>query len=124
MKIISLLVALIINHGALTEKPSLLKNSADNFLSGKIIEHDSGESLTGAEIEIIETGQTFYSDFEGEFEISDLEYDTSISLRITYISYKKKVIRGLKPGKEKLIIELDDEKSVVYFSGSNRKLNT
>ncbi len=123
MKIIGLVVALIINLGSLSEEPSEI-NDKSQILSGKIIESVSGEALTGVEIEIIETGKRLYSDFDGEFKISDLGRGEEISLRITFISYKKRIIRGVKPGKKELIIKLHDDKSSISLSTPNSRLST
>lgn len=109
MKILTLIFALIINQGTLSEEPSETKNY-DQVLNGKI-ESVNGEVLAGVEIEIIGSGEKYYSNFDGEFAITGLDQSKEISLRITYISYKKKIIRDLNPGKKKLIIKLHDDKS-------------
>lgn len=123
MKIFGFIVALIINSGSFSEELSEI-NHKSQFLSGKVVESFSGEALTGVEIEIIGTGERFYSDFDGEFRISGLDPDEEISLRITYISYKKKIIRGINPGKKELIIKLHDDNSPILLSTKNSKLNT
>ncbi len=80
------------------------------FISGTIIEASSGEALTGVEIEIVGTGKTLYSDFDGKFEIERPENESLVSLRISYISYKSVIIRDLIPDNGNLIIRLKSDK--------------
>ena len=121
MKILSLVIALIINPGNWSENPSDTKNNGQ-VLSGKIIESGSGEVLTGVEIEIIGSGEKYYSDFDGEFEITGLDPSKEIYLRITYISYKNKIIKGLNPGNRDLIIKLQNDEPA--FSPSRTVINS
>lgn len=123
MKVFGFIVALIINSGSFSEELSEI-NHKSQILSGKVVEFASGEVLTGVEIEIIGTGERFYSDFDGEFRISGLDPNEEISLRITYISYKKKIIRGINPGKKELIIKLHDHNSHILLSTKKSRLNT
>lgn len=58
-------------------------------LIGKIVDDNSSEGLAGVEIRIKETGKVVYSDFEGNFVISDLPEDGSCTLEIHYLTYNQ-----------------------------------
>jgi outer membrane receptor for ferrienterochelin and colicins len=73
--------------------------SSNHSISGKLTDYETGELLTGAEIKVSGTDVVVYTDFDGEFTIPGMaagEY----TLEITYISYKKRVLRNISPAKE------------------------
>jgi hypothetical protein len=74
------------------------ESSKINILKGKVIDAATGEALTGVEIVFLGTGNSVFTDFDGEFVIRDFKSD-AYALQINYISYKKKIIRG-KVGSE------------------------
>jgi hypothetical protein len=64
-------------------------------LSGNVVDMSTGEALTGVEISVEGTDLKVYSDFDGNFEITNVkqgEYDIVAS----YISYKKSLVEDLK----------------------------
>lgn len=64
-------------------------------INGKIIDKETGETLTGVLVEIEGTNEKVYSDFDGKFEFKNVmpgTYDISIS----YISYEKNVLKVVK----------------------------
>lgn len=79
-------------------------------LSGKVIDLVSGESLTGVAIEIEGSNKKVYSDFDGNYTISNLkpgEYNVIAS----YISYNKSYIEKLNvKSNEALNIKLQTSK--------------
>jgi hypothetical protein len=77
-------------------------------VSGKIIENSSGESLTGVEIVVLGANISVFSDFDGEFEIEGLKPGVDYAIRISYVSYKKKIIRGINSGDDTIIIKLEN----------------
>ena len=85
------------------------ENASASVIRGKVIEEVSGESLIGVEIEIIGSGISTFTGMEGEFEFTGLEIQSEYTIRISYISYKNKIIRGLNPGNENVIIELQNQ---------------
>jgi hypothetical protein len=68
--------------------------TATTTLSGKVIEFDNNEGITGAEIKIINTGEIIYTDFDGNFNVTlpEGEYD----LEVKMISYKDLKLRKVK----------------------------
>lgn len=75
-------------------------------LKGKVVSHISGEGLIGVEIEILGSDKTVYTNFDGEFEVTGLDPDKSYSLRLSYVSFSKKIIRGVQSDSDPLIIKL------------------
>lgn len=79
-------------------------------ISGKVIDLVSGEALTGVGIEIEGSNKKVYSDFDGNYTISNLkpgEYNVIAS----YISYNKSYIEKIKVnGNEALNIKLQNSK--------------
>ena len=77
-------------------------------LSGTVIDHASGENLTGVLIKIKGSDKSFYTDFEGNFEIKGLipgDYELELSL----VSYKSNLLRKVdldKDGKNSLKVEM------------------
>ncbi|MEA3494905.1 MAG: carboxypeptidase-like regulatory domain-containing protein [Bacteroidota bacterium] len=64
-------------------------------INGKIVDKETGETLTGVLIEIKGSSEKVYSDFDGTFEFKNLKpgiYDIVIS----YISYEKNVLKMVK----------------------------
>ena len=101
------LLSLNIQASEPVEKPA--ENSAACRITGKVIEEITGESLTGVEIEILGTGKTVYTGFDGEFSIEGLDNRTNYSIQIQYVSFRKKIIRQINPGREEMIIRLQPE---------------
>jgi len=96
-------------------------NSKKFMISGKVQELASGESLAGVEIQILGSGKIVYTDFNGDFEIRGLDINDEYTLQISYVSYKKKIIRGIKAGSSALIIEMRNESMPVR--GPNPSIN-
>jgi hypothetical protein len=103
MELISIALAFLLNCSSLAAEPQNIYN-----LTGKIVEYSTGDALTGVQIEVIGTEISVLSDFDGEFEIP-LKKCSPVSLRISYISYQKKIIRNLDL-EEDLIIKLKDDR--------------
>ncbi len=85
---------------------------ANNFktnsltIKGRVIDVETGETLTGVKIDIESLGKTVYSDFDGNFEIDDVkpgEYNLVASL----ISYNKSLVEKIElDHNQELSIEL------------------
>ncbi len=77
---------------------------AGNEFTGKVMSKDQQE-LVGAKIEVIGTDYVFYTDFDGNYDLSSLPEGT-YTLKITYVSYKEKVIENFVWNKQKKQINL------------------
>ncbi|MFW5821191.1 MAG: carboxypeptidase-like regulatory domain-containing protein [Bacteroidota bacterium] len=114
MSMLSVFIAVFINFiipaGELDYKDPL-----NYSFSGKIIESGSGEELPGVEIEVIGTGEKYYTDFDGEFHIPCPNKEKKISIRISYISYQKQILRDLCPGNKDYIIKLQNDRKPVLI---------
>ena len=73
---------------------------AGNEFTGKILSEDKQE-LVGAKIEVVGTDYVFYTDFEGNFDLSQLPEGT-YTLKISYVSYQDKVIENFVWDKRKM----------------------
>ena len=115
MNILSVFIAVFINFmipaGELDNKDPL-----NYSFSGKIIESVSGEELPGVELEVIGTGEKYYTDFDGEFHIPCADKERKISIRISYISYQKQILRDLSPGSNDFIIKLQNNRKPVLIT--------
>ncbi len=56
-------------------------------VTGKVIDHKSGEALAGVLVEIENSGARIYTDFEGKFELHDVAPGT-YSINTYLISYE------------------------------------
>jgi hypothetical protein len=66
-------------------------------LKGKVVDINSGESLTGVEVTIEGTTIKAYTDFDGNFEIKDVMPGT-YNLIASYISYKNSLVENFNAG--------------------------
>ncbi|MCP4522485.1 MAG: carboxypeptidase-like regulatory domain-containing protein [Cytophagales bacterium] len=71
--------------------------AGSNSITGKVIDKNGIEALTGAEVTIKELGKTFYTDFDGRFHIPNLDQSKTYTLVIHFVSYDEKVIHNLSP---------------------------
>ncbi len=64
-------------------------------LSGKVMDYNSGEALTGVEITLEGTQIKIYTDFDGRFEIEGVK-PGNYNIIAAYISYDKSLIENFK----------------------------
>jgi len=64
-------------------------------ISGSVVDNSNLEGLIGASILIAETGQTIYTDFDGNFELPAL-VSGKYTLKIAMISYQEVVINDIE----------------------------
>ncbi|MCF8368368.1 MAG: carboxypeptidase-like regulatory domain-containing protein [Bacteroidales bacterium] len=62
-------------------------------LSGTVMDFDSGEALTGVELTIEGTDIKTYTDFDGNFEFSELK-PGNYNVIASYISYEKSLVEN------------------------------
>jgi len=62
-------------------------NEANYSISGKIIDFETGETLAGVQVAILELGISFYSDLDGCFKIINIDKGT-YTFATQYISYE------------------------------------
>jgi iron complex outermembrane receptor protein len=85
----SILVVNAIAADGSAESASATVNSS-KIISGKITDKNTGEGLAGVEIKLMDSDKKTYTDFEGNFVITNVE--TGAQAIITnYISYGKMV---------------------------------
>jgi hypothetical protein len=68
------------------------EKSGKRTLSGKVA-GQYGESLAGSRIEILETGETVYTDFDGNFQLS-CKTDAVYTLNISTLGYLPKTLKS------------------------------
>jgi hypothetical protein len=99
MKKLTAFIAIIIFSSALVlainsneEKESAKKSESavtTTSISGKVFDKITGETLAGVKVSINGTEKTVYSDFDGNFEISNIKPGNH-KITASYISYKEK----------------------------------
>ncbi|MBL7931746.1 MAG: carboxypeptidase-like regulatory domain-containing protein [Bacteroidia bacterium] len=62
------------------------EKSREKVVAGKVVDA-FGESIAGAKITIPETGEVFYSDFDGHFKFS-VKTDKEYSISVNTLGYK------------------------------------
>ncbi len=72
-------------------------------VSGNVFDEHTGESLTGVKVTIIETGETTYTDFNGNYNFDKVKPGT-YSINVSYVAYNKITVSN---------IELNPENSTV-----------
>jgi len=63
-------------------------------LEGKVVDMESGEMLAGVTVKVENLGKLSYSDFDGNFVISEMLPGT-YELRVSYISYDEEVVSNV-----------------------------
>lgn len=84
--------AIVLAENSNEEKESAKKSESavtTTSISGKVFDKISGEALTGVKVSIDGTENTVYSDFDGNFEISNIKPGNH-KITASYISYKEK----------------------------------
>lgn len=74
---------------------STMLYSQSGKLEGTITDKATSETLTGATIQILETGEEVLTDFDGAFSFNSLNTG-NYTLKITYISYKTQKISQIQ----------------------------
>lgn len=75
-------------------------------LTGTVIDMNTGEALTGVEISVEGTDTKVYSDFDGNFSITNVK-PGEYNLVASFISYKKSLVEDFKAdGNEQVNIKL------------------
>ena len=75
-----------------SENDSKVKDTgapATLILSGSVVDENSGESLVGVEVKIAGTDRVAYTDFDGNFNFSNIK-PGEYKLVTNYISYQQK----------------------------------
>ena len=101
---VALLVGITAFSGNDDDSDKSSKNSETTMVQGAVTDRSTGESLAGAEIQITDSRQKTYTDFDGNFSFEHLQPGT-YDIIVSYISYDKSLIEDieLKPGKTKNI---------------------
>ncbi|HPE43276.1 MAG TPA: carboxypeptidase-like regulatory domain-containing protein, partial [Bacteroidales bacterium] len=63
-------------------------------LAGQVVDHQTGEALVGAVVEIENTDTKAYTDLEGHFTIENMQQG-EYNVKVNYISYKEVLISKL-----------------------------
>lgn len=94
LSIFVLLFAVQVSYANNEGSPKEVVNSTV-AINGKIIDKETGETLTGVLVKIEGTDEKVYSDFDGKFEFKDIMPGT-YNISISYISYQKNVLKVIK----------------------------
>ncbi len=77
-------------------------------VKGQVTDFTSGDVLPGVEVQIKETKQKAFTDFDGEFSFDELN-PGKYTIVVSYISYDKSIVEEIEVEKnEKLSIKLKD----------------
>lgn len=87
-------IAFADNEGIKTETPSETPVAVVT-LSGTVIDDISGEALAGVEVILEGTTIKTYTDFDGNYEISNIK-PGKYNLIASYISYQKSLVENYK----------------------------
>ena len=97
-----LIFFLLVSLQSFSNEPVNKSTSKTNIISGNVSDLVTGEVLTGVEVHLLEHNITVYTDFNGDFSINVIASETC-TIFIDYISYKKSVIKEVRPGKRHII---------------------
>ncbi len=102
---------------AFADKDGTKSNQSESSLaqtisfSGKVVDFNSGEVLTGVEVKLEGTDIKTYTDFDGKFKFKDVK-PGQYNIIASYISYDKSLIENFKAkkGSNKIDIKLQSSK--------------
>lgn len=78
-------------------------------VSGSVVDMATGEALTGVEISVEGTDTKVYTDFDGNFSISNLK-PGDYNIVASYISYKKSLVEEFNvDGNKSIDIKLQED---------------
>ena len=66
------------------------ESSSSSVISGRVIDKLTGEALAGVEVKLMDTDVKTYTDFDGNFEIKNIDPGAH-ALLVDYISYQNLV---------------------------------
>ncbi len=93
------------NDGAKSSEPSGTSPAQTITLTGKVIDFNSGEALTGVEVKIEGTDIKAYTDFDGNFKIEDV-IPGKYNIIASYISYNKSFIENFNADKKDCRVDI------------------
>lgn len=79
-------------------------------LSGTVIDFSSGEALTGVEVTVEGTDIKVYTDFDGNFEIDNVQ-PGSYNIIASYISYEKSLIENFEANSQHKEVDIKLQES-------------
>ncbi len=102
---------LIISSFILISFTSFAGENATTTIKGSVVDKEDQEVLTGVKISIKELNQDFYSDFDGNFKVPNLDNNSTYTITISYISYEDQILTDVSPADihKKLAIALVKE---------------
>lgn len=96
---ITFFLILVLAFNAFAENDDNSKNAdAKNpttIVTGKVIDNQTGETLTGVNINVPELGIDTYTDFKGQFKFT-VEKNRNYTLKASFISYEDKTLSSDK----------------------------
>jgi len=95
MRILSIIAILFISLSVFAEnEKGKNTETSGTQISGKVIDHMTGENLAGVKIQVMNSDIVVYTDLDGNF-LLDFPTNTNQSqLQITYISYETMVVNS------------------------------
>lgn len=72
---------------------------ANKNLSGKVVDKINGEALAGVKVQIDGTDQVVYTDFDGNFQFSNIQ-PGNYSIKVVYLSYETSLLKDVVAGQE------------------------
>lgn len=104
--IVALFLILAVNINVFAEGENKSTNkSQSQSISGIVVDSQTNEALAGVAIKINETGETVYSDFNGNFTLSGVSQTCNLS--VSYISYENKTIQFMASNVSAASIKLE-----------------
>jgi len=89
MRTITLIFALLLSVSLLAENDKANHSSnLNNQVSGKIVDHITGENLAGVKIQVLNSDICAYTDLDGNFAIELPNENNDVQIKVSFISYE------------------------------------
>jgi type 1 fimbria pilin len=104
--IISIALIFALNMSAKNDDKTKPAAPATVEFSGKIIDSQTGEALTGVKVYIEDVKQETYTDFDGNFSLL-APNSNDVTIKVSYISYEEKKINANIQLEKNVTVSLD-----------------
>ncbi len=86
-------IIIFLSLNVLADNDKTHRNLSSTQISGKVVDHLTGENLAGVKIQVLNSDITVYTDLDGNFNLEFREIDKESHVQISYISYETTVIQ-------------------------------
>ncbi len=97
-------LGLIITSNASEKNVEVSNKNTNTSISGVVIDKITGEPLAGVEVQLLDSNEKVFTDFDGQFQFNKVEKGAH-AIKINYISYEL-VVENVNTEKENTTLNI------------------